>query len=150
MTNSELYDLCAKLGLKVSGSKQERVDRIISSHKNYTPIQESEEIEKTSDELIRQSTRIEIKEMPDQVIEGLDSLAKKYPFLSREELIILSFIIENKNASGPIIERIVARFDIPWYFPEKQMSEMVDKLKTNGHNIISIHQYGDHALYQMI
>jgi hypothetical protein len=149
LSSADLYDLCVKLELKVAGSKQEKIERILSNFSSFKNDPESNVHDVSPEELIRQSMRVEQKKQVTESTEGIDKLIIKYPFLSREELIILSFILENKNASGPIIERLIARFDLPWYFPDKQMIEMIDKLKKQGHDIISITHYGDYPLYQL-
>lgn len=149
ISNSELYDLCSKLGLKVAGSKQEKITRVIHSFSSIGPKDEEDGIESDTASIIKMSTQQDREKEKEKQSQSIEGLRNEYPFLSPEELIILSFILENKTASGPVIERLVARFDLPWYFPETQMNEMIKKLKDNGLDIITVQRYSDHPLYQL-
>ncbi|MES0490253.1 MAG: hypothetical protein ABUK01_09685 [Leptospirales bacterium] len=149
LSSSELYDLCSKLNVKVSGSKQDKISRIVDNFSSYSPPEESDEIENDTASIISLSTQVDREKAKEKRSESIDGLKVKYPYLSSDELIILSFIIENKTASGPVIERLVARFDLPWYFPETQMNDMIKKMQENGQDIIVVQKYSDHPLYQL-
>lgn len=149
LSNAELYSLCAVLDLKVSGSKQEKIDRIVESFANYAEAEIATDVESNTEEIINMSTKAGRLQEKERHVDSIDALKSKFPFLSEDQLIVLSFLIENRSASGHVIERIVARFDLPWYFPEAQMNEMVQLLRDNGHDIVSVQHYGDHPLYQI-
>jgi hypothetical protein len=147
LSNSELYDLCAKLNLKVSGAKQDKIERVVDAYIACANEKENNQSELDTETLISISTHSDIER--EKKNESINDLKEKYPFLSNDELIILSFLIENKSASGPVIERLIARFNIPWYFPETQMSEMVKKMQENGYDIILVKKFSDYPLYQL-
>jgi hypothetical protein len=149
LSNTELYDLCTKLKLKVAGSKQEKIARITSTFSSFQAVQEDVKLEENTESIISISTKADREKEKEKHSESIEDLKSVYPFLSQDELIILSFLLESKSASGPAIERIVARFDLPWYFPETQMNEMIKKLQDNGRDLIAVQKYGDHPLYQI-
>jgi hypothetical protein len=149
LSNAELYELCSNLNVKVAGSKQEKVDRIVSNFIDIQPVNEIESNEEDATQLIRQSTRgVNVTQIDDRT-EGIIQLEQQYPYLNKEELMILSFVIDNKNLSGQELERLIARFDLPWYYPSVQMNEMIQKLQKNGHDIVSTRQYGDYPIYAL-
>ena len=150
LTNGELYELCSKLGLKVSGSKQDRVERIIHDEIEIISPNDSDDDEKDASELIAESTKKNRDhQFANEENKEIDELKGKYSFLSNDELMILSFILKTKSVSEQQLERLIARFDIPWFYPSGKMKEMIEKLESNGQSIISMRRIGDYSLYEV-
>jgi hypothetical protein len=154
LTNTELYILCEKGGLRLSGPKSEKINRLIEAAKdlNKTDIRQNTEHEKSSLELISNSTNEQIfnAQMDNaQLLQTMQLLpADEYLFLEKEELIVLSWINDLKSVNEYELDRLIARHNLSWFFPRTQMENLKDKLIRNNKDILSIRYVGDYCIYE--
>jgi hypothetical protein len=149
LSNAELYELCARRHQKVAGSKQEKIERLVNGTSVSAPANESEELEASPSELIAESTRGDRNQAESAAEKRTGDLKSEYPFLESDELIILSYILETKTLSGPQLDRLIARFDLPWYYPDARMGELIEKLQKNDKDIVTRRSIGDYPMYEL-
>ncbi len=149
LSNMELYELCGDHGLKVAGSKQEKTDRLIQAFQEKVEAPDGETIENDPSGLIAASVRSERKKSVSGDETRAADLKTRFPYLRDDELIVLSLLIETRVLSGPQLERIIARFDLPWYYPDAQMKELAEKLSQNGQDLIRRKAVGDQPIYEV-
>lgn len=151
LTNEVLQELCRQIGINPYGAKEEKVMRVIDAYRNFTP-------PSTGLGFIPPPGKTtfvdsEVPMVPAAQLEGqlplLPSVRTEFPFLNEPEQIVLSYLQQFKSLSDPELDKLVQRFAMPWVLPKAQMAELIDKLRTSGHDIIKIRALGDNNIYQL-
>jgi hypothetical protein len=152
LTNETLQELCRQIGLSPYGLKEEKIARIIETYRNYSPppLEPSQSILSTKDVIDTSGISMTSMPPPDSQLRLLLSVRSEYPYLNEAEQIVLSYLLDFKSLSDPELDKLVQRFSLPWVLPKAQMLELIDKLKTNGRNIIQIRALGDHNIYVFV
>lgn len=152
LTNEVLHELCKQIGINAYGIKDEKINRIIEGYKNYTPPSPSSysntlglnEIQKKSDSTFSSPFP------PEAQLRLLSSVRSEFNYLDNAEQIVLSYIMEFKSLAEPELDRLIQRFALPWYLPKAQMTELINKLRINGHDMVQVRALGDNNIYQII
>lgn len=131
----DLSQLCKKLGLNVSGVKEELIERIIedSEYQIKNLINKSEQnivIEEndSSSFSVKDVSEIQSESQvsPPNEITTIKSL---YPQLDNDEQIILALIKEAKSLTEHDIERVSKRHNLGWFLTRAHMAEIIAKLE---------------------
>lgn len=153
LTNSELYELCDKNYLKLSGPKTEKIKRLIEAANNLiTEEKHIEEKDENPVDLIVESTKEQI--FSEQLKSEKDKLTEKlipsdeFLFLSKDELLVLSWIKDLKSINEYELDRLISRYNLPWYFPRTQMEQLKEKLMINEKDVLIIRHVGEYCIYE--
>ena len=153
VTNEALHELCRQLDLTPYGPKEEKITRLIEAYSHFTPQSPSLAINvalaSNSGDTTIISLPLSPAAPPDAQLPRLPSVRAEYPFLDEVEQTVLSYLLDFKSLSDPELEKLVQRFALPWILPKAQMSELVEKLKTNGRDIVRVRSLADHNIYQV-
>jgi hypothetical protein len=153
LRKEDLSQLCRRFSLPVSGSKQELIDRIIdydiSSPIINEPIIASESQgvgsnETDTDGPTQGQSIFETVPLPSNYSE----VDEAFPYLRRDEKIVLTILKEAKSLTEKDLERIVAKHKLGWFLHKANMAEMIAKLKRNGKPIIQIKSVQSNNIYQ--
>ncbi len=137
----ELYNICKKFGIQVSGVKKELVDRLIEWAKmNFMETYTQDELgdlkniqdSAPSGNDVHGISGIEQLDVPDITpapVPGLDDIKRGYPELDLDEQVILALIKETKSLTEHEIERASCHHGFEWFLTKAHMAEMVAKLK---------------------
>ncbi len=158
LRGSDLYQLCSKLDVKVSGLKTEKIDRIIEEVKvasqEVLARAEIEEEETYSD---KADEKISLPKVEDLVSEnvakmplGIDDLEKEYPFLDKDELIILALLKDAKSLTERDVERASKRHKLGWFLTKAHMTDMIAKLNKSGRNPLGIKSLHSINIYEWL
>jgi hypothetical protein len=156
LTNSELYQLCDKNYLKLSGPKSEKIKRLIDAANNLTKdekqIERTEKTEENPVDLIVESTKEQI--FSEQIKSDYNKLNEKlipeseFPFLNKEELLVLSWVKDLKSVNEYELDRLISRYNLPWYFPRTQMEQLNENLIKNEKDNLIIRHVGEYCIYE--
>lgn len=156
LTNSELYQLCDKNYLKLSGPKSEKIKRLIEAANNLTKdgkqIEKTEKTEENPVDLIVESTKEQI--FSEQIKSDHNKLNEKlipeseFPFLNKEELLVLSWVKDLKSVNEYELDRLISRYNLPWYFPRTQMEQLNENLIKNEKDNLIIRHVGEYCIYE--
>lgn len=153
LTNSELYELCEKNHLKLSGPKSEKIKRLIETAKNI--ISDDEHLkndELNTVKLIEDSTKNQ--NIGEDILSDSDKSKEniipesEFPFLNKEELMVLSWVKDLKSINEYELERLISRYNLPWYFPRTQMEQLKENLIKNDKDILIIRHVGEYCIYE--
>ena len=151
LVNESLYELCKQIGLSPGGVKDEKISRVIDAYRNYLPPAIGKNIGSPfgnkPEKLVGDLSPIIPNESQ---LPRLPSVKAEFSYLNDAEQIILSFILDYKSLSDPELDKLIQRFALPWFLPKAQMTEMIDKLKSNGKDLIKIRSLGDHNIYEVV
>ncbi len=137
----ELYNICKKFGIQVSGVKKELVDRLIEwGQMNFIETHTRAELGELNNIQDSDPTMSDINEIPklEQLdvpnitpapVSGLDDIKRSYPDLDLDEQVILALIKETKSLTEHDIERASSHHGFEWFLTKAHMAEMVAKLK---------------------
>lgn len=151
LSNAELYDMCDKAGAQVSGTKSDKIDRLLKTKLKTKTVELSTDEDLSPEDLIKESTIdsnpvAELREKSSAVFADIQS---KYGYLDDHEQTVLVWMHELKSVNENEFERLIARYNIPWYFARTNMEGMIEKLSQNGHTPIEIKHISDHCIYQL-
>ena len=153
VTNEALHELCRQLDLNPYGPKEEKIARLIEAYRHFKPQSPSLAINvalagNSGDTGIMLAPPT-VAALPDGQLPRLHSVRGEFSFLTEPEQIVLSYLLDFKSLSDPELEKLVQRFALPWILPKAQMGELIEKLKTNGRDIIRVRSLADHNIYQV-
>jgi hypothetical protein len=153
LTNTELYELCEKNYLKLSGPKNDKIKRLIDAANNI--LDEEKQKEKTPEnplEIIAESTKDQIfsEQAKIEHYQTFENLIPRdeFPFLNGEELMVLSWVKDLKSINEYELDRLISRYNLPWYFPRTQMEQLNEKLLKNDKDILIIRHVGEYSIYE--
>lgn len=152
----DLSYLCRKIGLNVSGVKNELLERILFESE-YQFIIKPEIIE----ESVSSENESNIKnELPTNHLKEIkvnqdlpplfDSIKSMFPDFDKDEQIILSLIKEAKSLNDHDIERISLRHGLGWFLIRANMSHLVSKLKDINHSVIRVKSIRSMNIYEWV
>jgi len=154
LSNTELYILCEKNGLKLSGPKTEKINRLIEAASNLETITPNtiDENESNPIDLIKTSANDQIFNSQDNIpVKNIQLLSsEEFPFLETDELTVLSWIKDLKSVNEYELDRLIARHNLSWFFPRTQIENLKGKLVTNNKDVLSIRHVGDYCIYEYI
>jgi chromosomal replication initiation ATPase DnaA len=137
----ELSNVCRKLGVQVSGVKNELIDRLLewgaripdtakAVEEDLETQQEAKKIttlEETTDMSVLNDA--DAKPIP---VAGLEDIRKMYPQLEPDEQAIIALIKDTKSLTEQDINRASRNHGFNWFLTKAHMAEMVAKLKARG------------------
>lgn len=151
LSNTELYNLCDKNGLKVSGPKDEKINRLISAAQQIADtkrIQNEKNENKSDPESINKNIFNNMTDDSSDEKDGLQS--EEFPYLDNNELMVLSWIKDLKSINEFELDRLIARHNLQWFFPRTQLEKLNSKLVENNKSILSIRNVGDNCIYEFV
>jgi len=156
LRKNDLSLLCRKIGLNVSGVKNELVDRILDESDyqfrnvnielSQISINQNEK-EESSDE-IQTPILNEIK--TDALPSQFDSISNEFSELEKDEQIILSIIKETKSLNEHDIERVSLRHGLGWFLTRAHMAELISKLRENNRSVLRIKSIRSMNIYEWV
>ena len=158
----ELYNICKKFGIQVSGVKKELIDRVIewgqASFVEHHPENQLEELNnnqgiapKISE--INDAPRYEQLDVPNATpspVSELDDIKRRYPDLDLDEQVILALIKDTKSLTEHDIERASNHHGFEWFLTKAHMAEMVAKLKKEDSLPIRVRSVKSINIYEWI
>jgi hypothetical protein len=143
LSNESLRFLSIKTGIIKSGDKKQLIERLIDKYAHFDAI-----VEKNleANRLGQQTTVEEIdvrKELPQ-----LEFVERDFSFLSADERIVLSAIVDLKSLSEDELERLASRYDLNWILTKACMAELIQKLKQYQKDVIYVRSMGDKNIYE--
>lgn len=157
---TDLADLCRKIGVPVSGIKQELVDRLIqwAQSRISPPAEEQppgvaairEDGGKESAEALGEcedEPPEDGPELPDPPI-GLHELQNRFPELERDEHLILALLREARSLSEREIERASVRHGLGWFLTKAHMADLLGRLRREGPSPVRLRSAGRLNLYE--
>ena len=154
----DMSDVCKKLGIQVSGIKNELIDRIIEgSHIRYS---ESTVKAVVEDQQSQAEAAVSVKDHEIKDITHIDNTQKQilptgfqnikidYPNLDEDEQIILSLIKETKSLTEHDIERTSRLHGLGWFLTKAHMSQLVAKLKSQNKSPIQVRSVRSINIYE--
>lgn len=144
ITKDVLREACEEFNLPVSGTKNELISRLID-HQKEIDVEESEsQSEVPQDQSDGQDGEVDYSEIP-----NFDRVVENFSFLNTQQQAMLASLIEFESISEQEIDRIVARYDLPWIFPNQEMEQLMKTLQENGYEIIKKNEVEDHNWYKI-
>jgi hypothetical protein len=154
----DMSDLCKKLGVQVSGIKNELIDRMIEgSHIKYS---ESTVKAVVEDQQSQAEATVSVKDNEIKDITNIDNSQKQilptgfqnikidYPNLDEDEQIILSLIKETKSLTEHDVERASRLHGLGWFLTKAHMSQLVAKLKSQNKSPIQVRSVRSINIYE--
>ena len=158
LRSQDLSVLCRRLGIRISGLKAELIDRLLEISKPESQgaefraeIQE-EELRKTIEVVDTNDVKIENLEPPIPVQRpiGLDELEKEYPFIEKDESIVLALLKEAKSLTERDIERASKRYNLGWFLTKAHMAELLAKLNNAKKNPLGVRSVYSQNIYEWL
>lgn len=158
MRSQDLSVLCRRIGIRISGLKTELIDRLLETTKPesqgavYRAEIQEEEIRRTNEGVDAKPVKIENLEprLPVQRPIGLDELEREYPFIEKDEAIILALLKEAKSLTERDIERASKRHNLGWFLTKAHMAELLAKLTNAGKNPLGVKSVYSQNIYEWI
>ena len=160
LRKNDLSELCKKLGIQVSGIKNELIDRLIEGARiRYIESTTKATMEDQKSQVEAKNIKT-IDETPDitnmidkqKIIppKGIQNIKLDYSYLDEDEQIILSLIKETKSLTEPDIERTSRRYGLNWFLTKAHMSEIVAKLRVHNHKPLKVRSVRSINIYEWI
>ncbi|PWV49512.1 BREX system ATP-binding domain-containing protein [Chitinophaga sp. S165] len=151
LRKEDLSQLCRKLLLPVTGSKQELVDRLL----DYVPtppdlqvIESIPDITNTSAP-ISQLQQIDIEAVdPSTLPQNWEEVNTRFLNLGHDEKIVLAILKEAKSITEQDLARIVIKHRLGWFLHKAHMAELIAKLNRDNKPYIQIKSIQNNNIYQ--
>ena len=156
LRRKDLQRVCRKLGLAVSGLKDELIDRLCGepAGRPAEPVEESvAPVAAVEDSQVRKQTEPAIEEAEPEAppeIPGLDSIQRFYPGLAEDEQIMLALARQARSLNERDVERLASRHGLGWMLPKAHMAEMLRKLSGEGPSPIRVRSTGAANIYEWV
>lgn len=143
----ELSNICRKLGIQVSGVKNELIDRLLEwaaeKFSASTATANDETLNLTSKGKEHKEKTPDVGKLKDpgaepMDISGLDEVKRNFPGLEPDEQSIVALIKEAKSLTEQDIERASRHHAFEWFLTRAHMAELLAKLKKIGNPPIRI------------
>ncbi|MBK8383082.1 MAG: DUF2791 family P-loop domain-containing protein [Ignavibacteria bacterium] len=150
----DLSYLCRKIGLNISGVKNELLERILDESEYQFRNLPSDTTSDFSTEKEKHVDKEEIKksELNEKVVSTLpaqlETIKSSFPELEKDEQIILSLIKEAKSLNEHDIERVSLRHCLGWFLTRAHMAQLIAKLKLNKKQAIKIKSIQNMNIYE--
>ncbi|MCK4830896.1 DUF2791 family P-loop domain-containing protein [bacterium] len=157
----DLSNFCRKLGIQVSGIKNELIERLIEGANTRFSETTEKAVEQDQDSHIEAATE-GIKEVTPDVSEiedikkhaetpiGFKEISREFPELDPDEQIVLSLIKETKSLTENDIERASRRHALGWFLTKAHMEELAAKLRKSGKNPLRVRSVRSVNIYEWI
>lgn len=150
----ELKQLCERLGLGVSGLKDDLIERILEAaaepadeHSdaaavNHLPAAETfAAIEDgTAGQELTQAQPASATELP--------AIRSRFPDLASDQQLVLALLYEARSLTERDIRRLTLRHGLNWLLPKAHMAELLRMLARNGDSPIRIRSTGSANIYE--
>lgn len=148
LTNRTLAGLLERCALKTSGPKDEKVQRLIDSSSGFraqlpterAPVSEAVERE---DLAVQPTAPQPAPPAPAR----LGELLTRFPFLDREQAVVLALLQEFQSLTDLELERLAARHDLQWYFLREEMRRLAAAMREHGAPVIEHREAAEHDIY---
>jgi hypothetical protein len=160
LRKSDLSFLCKKIGLNISGVKNELIDRIIDESGNHLRIVNKEK-EKLVDEIkenrvaeqkdereINEEKKFEFQDIP--LPKDFQFISSEFPDLERDEQIVLSLLRETKSLTELDIERASLRHNLGWFLTRAHMAEIISKLAVSKTHPVKVKSGRSLDIYEWV
>ncbi|MGD8778134.1 MAG: DUF2791 family P-loop domain-containing protein [Ignavibacteria bacterium] len=157
----ELSNICSKLGIPISGIKNELIERVIeeASIRFGTSYQKALEQDQESsieamhlNEATEDSDLVEIENSIRQIElpTAFKEIEEEFTELDKDEQIILALIKETKSLTEQDIERASKRHGLGWFLTKAHMSEMIYKLRKSLKTPVKVKSVRSINIYEWI
>jgi hypothetical protein len=155
----DLVRLCRKLGLAVSGLKEELIDRLVLETPHVAEAEDDDEAvlqlptpETATTERLLDSDR-ERSHAPredSREVAGLEEIRRSFPQLHADEQVMLALLREARSLNERDVQRLAARHDLGWTLPKAHMAELLGKLVSEGPIPVRIRSTGAANIYEWV
>jgi hypothetical protein len=157
---ADLADLCRRLGVNVSGVKDELIDRLVNwAARGAIAISEeappSDEASaslplepRTIDTQNRQAETHTAEEPVPPA--GLKDVEADFPALSKDEQIIVALLKGARSLTEKDLERAAHRHQLGWFLNKAHMADMMARLRLSGQNPIRVRSVGATNIYEWV
>ncbi|MEX1214492.1 BREX system ATP-binding domain-containing protein [Saccharospirillum sp.] len=156
LRRKDIVRACRKLGLAVTGLKNELIERLCS--------EPAAQLTETVEELVAPLAATEDFQVREQVTfqadaealssapetPGLDSIKRAYPSLNEDEQIMLALAREARSLNERDVERLASRHGLGWMLPKARMADMLRKLSADNMSPIRIRSTGAANIYEWV
>lgn len=153
LRKEDLSQLCRKLILPVTGSKQELVDRLldyvpIPPHSDLQVVESVPDITTTSNPT-SQMQQIDIATIdPSTLPQNWVEVNTRFSNLGNDEKIVLAILKEAKSITEQDLARIVTKHRLGWFLHKAHMAELIAKLNRDDKPYIQIKSIQNNNIYQ--
>ncbi len=158
LRREDLILLCRKIGLPVSGLKEELIERlsgydrsvILDEHiaERHEPTPYSHHPALALPPSVPRNGRSE--SLPEREVPGLDYIEARYPALPWDEQLVLAYLRNSKQMNEQELRRICTRQGLGWILHKAQMRELINKLQTSAESPIRVRSEGAATLYEWV
>ena len=171
----DLVDLCRRLGVRVSGVKNELIDRLLEWAAEPEPVEavgddadrgqpspptmsaQGLESEGQQAPLARQPVEASSPEPiqppephPPQPPPDLDLLRERFASLDPDELVVLALLRQARSLNEQEIERAARHHQLGWFLIKAHMAELIGRLREVGATPIRVRSTGGYNIYEWI
>jgi BREX system ATP-binding protein BrxC/D/SAP domain len=171
----DLVDLCRRLGVRVSGVKNELVDRLLEWAAEPEPVEavgddadrgqpspptmsvqrlESEGQQASSAREPGEAASAEAIQPPEprppQPPLDLDLLRERFASLEPDELVVLALLRQARSLNEQEIERAARHHQLGWFLIKAHMAELIGRLRGVGATPIRVRSTGGYNIYEWI
>lgn len=144
----ELSQVCGNLRLHRSGSKNDLIDRLIEYAKTQQPESAFTTIQPAEIALTEKPPPT--KSPPEKEIPEFFHIQKQYPALTRDEHIVLSFLVSMKSINESELDRIISLYKLNWFLPKAHMRDLIENLKKKDSDMrIIVKPYKYYNIYEV-
>ena len=158
LRREDLIMLCRKIGLPVSGLKEELIERL-SGYDRSVILDEhvADRLEPTTHPhfsglmlTVPPEPREDGQFLPERLVPGLDYVEEHYPTLPWDEQLVLAHLREVKQINEQDLRRISTRQSLGWILHKAQMRELISKLEKDGSSPIRVRSEGSATVYEWV
>ena len=149
----DLSNLCWKTGIKTSGVKSEKIERILSgastrfSRTTAAAINQDNDSQKesaiTTENKPKKEEAPKVGEIEDPIQEeittkSMEEIERDFPFLEKDEMTIVALIKDTRSLTEHEIQRASKRHGFGWVLTKAHMADIMHKMAEKGNNPISL------------
>lgn len=156
LRRSELVRICRKMELRVSGVKEEIIERICNAplHEEESSPEESAAYQLAASEDLKEAMESDEAESaePDgngqEEVPGLDYISYTYPDLDHDKQVIMALLREARSLNERDVQRLAYRYGLGWTLPKAHMTELLRTLTQKGHMPVRVRSTGAANIYE--
>lgn len=160
LRRTDLVNLCRKVGVQVSGVKQELIDRLVQWARSPAPIHEDEKppgVAATQE--IRGEQELETSETRGEEVaevnsgvpappSGIEDIQDRFPELEPDEHVILALLREARSLTEREIEKASVRYGLGWFLTKAHMADLLARLRKGAASPIQLRSTGRMNIYE--
>ncbi len=163
LRRTDLSELARRLGLPVSGVKEELIDRLIAWARSSAPPPVLEAAATTSSDTALPEEVPPVSELPptpkdlplpaeprSSLPAGLPYILQRFPGLAEDEAVVLALLHEARSLTDREIERATTLHQLGWFLVKAHMTELIGRLRERGGGPIRMRSTGSLNIYEWV